>query len=197
MVALVWWRRWRRTWEAEHHMIHRGPIVMVLMMLMIVHIANVHIIAHRWMQRERLGVVVREAGDLRAVAPQDVLLVLLLLEAINIKAIALITRSIVLLSFLLRLRGSLRLEVGDAPQLELGLERLDVRLQHAHGKGEVVQRVATLGGVRRRRRDYALPPGKRSGRSFARRPGRDAFGASGCFGARARRGGQGERRRSV
>ena len=104
MVALVWWRR---TWEAEHHMIHRGPIVMVLMMLMIVHIANVHIIAHRWMQRERLGVVVREAGDLRAVAPQDVLLVLLLLEAINIKAIALITRSIVLLSFLLRLRGSL------------------------------------------------------------------------------------------
>jgi hypothetical protein len=35
-----------RCWEAKHHVIHGRAIVMVLMMLVIINVANVHIVAH-------------------------------------------------------------------------------------------------------------------------------------------------------
>jgi len=80
VVSLHWrlevlsWRRWSeewrivvrvRWWEVKHHrMIHGRAIMMMFMMLMVIHVADVHVVAHGasgWVQRERLGVVVREA----------------------------------------------------------------------------------------------------------------------------------------
>ena len=63
MLVVLGWRRrseerragvrvrWRK---AKHHVIHGRTIMMMLMMLMIVHIANVHVVAHgtssRWVK---------------------------------------------------------------------------------------------------------------------------------------------------
>lgn len=94
MLVVLWWRRRseeRRvivrvsSREAKHHwVVHGRPIMMMLMVLMVIDIANVHVVAHgaSWMQREGLRIVVREACHIRPIASKHVLLVRLLLLAL-------------------------------------------------------------------------------------------------------------------
>ena len=63
-------RRWERrsvmlvrTCEAEHQVIDRWAVMMMLVVLMVVYVADVHVVPHwtGWLQRERLRIVVVEA----------------------------------------------------------------------------------------------------------------------------------------
>ena len=77
--------------------------MMVLMVLMVIDIANVHVIAHgaSWMQREGLRVVVSEACHIRPIASKHVLLVRLLLLALWVLLIAFVARRIIFFAFVL------------------------------------------------------------------------------------------------
>lgn len=92
---------WVRRWKAKHHVIHGWTIVMVLMMLMVVHVANMHVVAHgaSRMQREWLGIVIREARNIWSIASEHVLLVLLLLVAVRVLLVALVANSVIFLDF--------------------------------------------------------------------------------------------------
>ena len=51
-----------RAWEAKDQVIDRWPVMMVLVVLMVVYVADVHVVSHRprWLQRERLWIVLAE-----------------------------------------------------------------------------------------------------------------------------------------
>lgn len=55
MLIVLRWGRWSEercsavrmwSWEAKHHVINGRAVMMVLVMLVVVHVANMHIIAH-------------------------------------------------------------------------------------------------------------------------------------------------------